>query len=72
MKPEIIYPILTPILALLRSRKFWAAFIPAISGIILYTRGALTADQLSILLAALGSVLVAAIAGEDMAEKVKK
>lgn len=55
--------------ALLQSRKFWLSLIAAMVGAVLFARGEITADQLANLCAALGMVLVAAIAIEDAAAK---
>lgn len=70
MKPEKVYPILTPILAILSMRKFWAVFIPALAGIYLYVTGVIQADVLAKLLAGLFGTLAALIASEDFASKL--
>lgn len=55
--------------ALLQSRKFWLSLIAASVGVFLFARGEISAEQLANLCAALGAVLVAAIALEDAAAK---
>ncbi len=55
--------------ALLQSRKFWLALVAAISAVVLFAGGGITADQLVDAILVLVGVVVAGIAVEDAAEK---
>lgn len=55
--------------ALLVSRKFWLALIGVVGAIVMYIQGTITADVLVQSIVALMAILIAAIAGEDMAAK---
>lgn len=66
------YPVWSPLIALLRSRKFWVGLITAIVMAVAFFQGAITAEQLADALVILAGVIIAAIAGEDMAEKARK
>lgn len=60
------------LLALLQSRKFWLALIAALSALILFATGHITADQLTDTILILVSIVVAAIAVEDAAAKHRR
>ena len=65
---ENITPILGPILALLRSRKFLLAMFALIQAVVFHFLE--VPDELWQAIAALVAVLIAAIAVEDAAEKL--
>lgn len=60
------------IIRLLNSRKFWLAFIVAITAGYLYVQGTISAEHLVNALVVLGSVLALAIAGEDISANLAK
>lgn len=58
--------------ALATSRKFLVALIVAISTVVLFVQGAITADQLADALLTLAVIVIAATAGEDIAAKTNR
>ncbi len=59
-----------PISLLFKSRKFILALLGIVGAIILFASQLITADQLAESIQFLIAVLIAAIAGEDMAMKI--
>lgn len=56
---------------LLVSRKFWLALIGTIAALVMFFQGAIDANALVDAIVVLAGILIAAIAGEDIAQKVK-
>lgn len=52
------------------SRKFWIAVLAEVGAVTLYAQGALSADQLADTTVALAGLVIAGIAGEDMAKSL--
>lgn len=68
-RPKGAAPMPAFLSALLQSRKFWLALVAAISAIVVFVGGGITADQLVDAILVLVGVVVAGIAVEDAAEK---
>jgi len=57
---------------LLISRKFWLAVIGLVAAVIMYAQGNIPAESLVDAIVVLVGILMAAIAGEDIAQKGSK